>query len=528
MDDPTETRDLSPPMRTGAVDWPSFCASCGIILFVCVPLSVFPETGGSLLQRVYGLITVEFGFAYLVAGCLTVAMLSWLAFGRYGHVVLGADDASPEFSTYSWSAMVFCAAIGASLLAWAPIEWAYYFDTPPFGTEPRSDQATAWASTYPLFHWGPTAWSFYCLPTIAIAYPYYTKQLTCLRFSTSCYYFLGGHAETRRARVIDWLFMIALLGGAGASLGFSTPLIAACISQLTGVENQFGLEVFVVGLCVALFGSSVWFGLEKGIKRLSNINVLLALALLLGMLVVGPTVFLLKTSLNSIGLMVSQFFRMNSWTDPFTDSGFVESWTVFYWAWCIAYGPFVGLFVTRISRGRTIRQVVIGMVGWGSLGAAVFFMIMGNYSLHLELTNALNVSGLLASDGAATAIVAVLDTMPLRSVVIAVFCLVALIFSATTYDSASYILAATATRRLPAGDDPPRWHRLFWAIALTLLPLTLMFVGGLRVMQTAVLVASLPILVVGVYMTVALVKQLAADASVLASKRAGRTVDAVP
>ena len=155
-------------------------------------------------------------------------------------------------------------------------------------------------------------------------------------------------------------------------------------------------------------------------------------------------------------------------------------------------------------------------------------MIMGNYSLHLELTSALNVSGLLASDGAPTTIVAVLDTMPLRSVVIAVFCLVALIFSATTYDSASYILAATATRRLPAGDDPPRWHRLFWAIALTLLPLTLMFVGGLRVMQTAVLVASLPILVVGVYMAVALVKQLAADASILASKRARRTVDNVP
>ena len=151
------------------------------------------------------------------------------------------------------------------------------------------------------------------------------------------------------------------------------------------------------------------------------------------------------------------------------------------------------------------------MVGWGSLGTGVFFMIMGNYSLHLELTGALSVTELLANDGAPTAIVAVLDSMPLGSVVTAMFCLVALIFAATTYDSASYTLAAAATRRLPAGDDPPRWHRLFWAIALTVLPLTLMFVGGLRVMQTAVLVVSLPILVVGVYMSVALVKQLAAD-----------------
>lgn len=507
------SNEVSSPTATGAVDWPSFGASCGIILFASVPLAVFPEAGGRLLERTYSLVAAEFGFAYLMAGCLTVSILVWLAFGRHGQVVLGAGNERPEFSTYSWIAMVFCAGIGAGLLAWAPVEWAHYFDAPPFGVIPRSEEATAWASTYGVFHWGPTAWAFYCLPTVAIAYPYYAKQLTVLRFSTSCHYFLGGREESKGARVVDWLFMIALLGGAGSSLGFSTPLIAACISHLTGVEHQFGLEVFVVGLCVALFASSVWFGLEKGIKRLSDVNVVLALALLLSLLVIGPTVFVIKTSINSVGLMFSQFLRMNSWTDPFSDSGFVESWTIFYWAWWIAYGPFVGLFVTRISRGRTIRQVVTGMVGWGSLGTGVFFMIMGNYSLHLELTGALSVTETLATNGAPMAIVAVLESMPLGSVVIAGFCLVALIFAATTYDSASYTLAAAATRRLAAGDDPPRWHRLFWAIALTLLPLTLMFVGGLRVMQTAVLVVSLPILVVGVYMSVALVKQLAADTS---------------
>ncbi len=513
MGDRRETQKLVPQTPAGAVDWPSFGAAFAIILFVCVPLAVFPESGGRLLERTYSLIASQFGFAYLMAGCLALSLLVWLAFGRHGQVVLGATGEPPEFSTYSWIGMVFCAGIGAGLLAWAPVEWAHYFDAPPFGVIPRSDEATAWASTYGLFHWGPTAWAFYCLPTIAIAYPYYTKQLTYLRFSTCCHYFLGGREDSKSARVVDWLFMIALLGGAGSSLGFSTPLIAACVSRLIGTEHHFGLEAVVVGLCVALFGSSVWFGLEKGIKRLSDVNLLLALALLLGMLLIGPTVFLIKTSLNSVGLMVSQFLRMNSWTDPFSNSGFIENWTVFYWAWWIAYGPFVGLFVTRISKGRTIREVVTGMVGWGSLGTGVFFMIMGNYSLHLELTGALNVTELLANDGAPAAIVAALDSMPLGSIVIAIFCLVAIIFAATTYDSASYTLAAAATRRLPIGDDPPRWHRLFWAIALTLLPLTLMFVGGLRVMQTAVLVVSLPILVVGVCMSVALVKQLATDTS---------------
>ena len=496
------------PQMEQRVDWPSFGACLAIIVLVCASLALFPEVSERVLQSSYDVIAAELGLAYLLAG---LGAMSLLAFGRHGSVVLAADDTPPEFSTYSWTAMLFCAGIGAGLLAWAPIEWAYYFDDPPFGAEARSTEAAVWASTYGIFHWGPTAWCFYCLPTIAIAYPYYTKRLTCLRFSTSCHYFLAGREETRRGRVVDWLFMIALLGGAGSSLGFSTPLIAACISRLTGIENGFGLETVVVGICVALFGGSVWFGLKKGIKRLSDLNIVVAFGLLTLMLLVGPTLFLFKTSLNSVGLMLSEFVRMASWTDPFTDSGFVESWTVFYWAWWVAYGPFVGLFVTRISRGWTIRRVVLGMIGWGSLGGSLFFMIMGNCSLHLQLTGVLDVVSLLSAEGAPTAIVATLDQMPASGLVIGAFCLVCIIFAATTYDSASYTLAAAATRGLAAGDDPPRWHRVFWAVALTSLPLALMFVGGLRVMQTAVLVVSLPILVVGVFMSVALVKQLALD-----------------
>ena len=237
------------------------------------------------------------------------------------------------------------------------------------------------------------------------------------------------------------------------------------------------------------------------------------------MLIVGPTVFLLKTSVNSLGLMFQNFIRMNTWTDAFTDSGFLETWTIWYWAWWIAYGPFVGLFVTRISRGRTIRQVILGMVGYGSLGGVLFFMILGNYGLHLQLTDVLAVTEVLEVQGQPAAIVATLDQLPWAAGIIAVFCIVVVIFTATTYDSASYILASSATRRLEAGDDPSRWHRLFWALALAVVPLTLMSIGrllgdpraGLTVIQTATLVVSLPILLVGVLMSVSLVKQLAKD-----------------
>jgi BCCT family betaine/carnitine transporter len=306
--------------------------------------------------------------------------------------------------------------------------------------------------------------------------------------------------------------MIALLGGAASSLGFSTPMIAACLGWLFGIEANDTLEVAVVFLCIVLFALSVWLGLKKGIKRLSDVNVLLAFGLLLFILAVGPTAFLLKTSLNGVGLMADNFLRMNFWTDPFTDSGFVESWTIFYWAWWIAFAPYIGLFVTRISRGRTIRQVIFGMLVWGSLGSWLFYMIMGNYALSLELTGQVDFTGIMSRAGGSAAIVAMLEQLPLTGIVISVFSVISIVFAATTYDSASYTLASSATLHLKAGDDPARWHRVFWAFALGLMPVALMLLqGNLRPIQVILLIVSLPILFVGVAMSVALVKSLRQD-----------------
>ncbi len=211
--------------------------------------------------------------------------------------------------------------------------------------------------------------------------------------------------------------------------------------------------------------------------------------------------------------MAQNFLRMNFWSDPFTDSGFVEDWTIFYWAWWIAYAPYVGLFVTRISRGRTIRQVISGMLVLGSLGSWVFYMVLGNYAMFQELAGNVDFTGILASTSGNAAIVATLETLPLAPLVIGTFAVVALIFSATTYDSASYTLASSATLHLRSGDDPARWHRVFWAFALGLMPVTLMFIGGLKVLQVTLLIVSLPILVICTLAAISLVKSLRADAA---------------
>lgn len=497
-------------MEQSRVDWPSFGLCAAIILFTAIPLFAFPDASSAFLEKLYAYIANEFGVLYLLASVAAIGFLAWLALSRFGSIRLGdSDEGKPEFSEISWIGMLFCAGVGAGLLYWCGVEWAFYYDAPPFGVEPRSTEAAEWASTYGLFHWGFTAWAFYCLPAVAIAYPYYTKKLDILRFSVSCHWFLKGREHGPLARSIDFLFMIALLGGAASSLGFSTPMIAATVAWLFGIEPNNTLEIAVVMLCISLFAISVWLGLKKGIKRLSDINVGLAFALLAFIVIVGPTAFLLKASLNGLGLMAQNFLRMNFWTDPFTESGFVESWTIFYWAWWIAFAPYVGLFVTRISKGRTIRQMITGMLIWGSLGSWLFYMIIGNYGLFLELSGTVDFTGIMKSENGNAAIVAMLETLPLAALVIGVFSVIAIIFAATTYDSASYTLASSATLHLKAGDDPARWHRVFWAFALGVMPVALMLMNGnLRPIQVILLVVSLPILLVGVVMSVALVKSL--------------------
>lgn len=302
-----------------------------------------------------------------------------------------------------------------------------------------------------------------------------------------------------------------MLGGGGTALVFASQLIGACLGHLLGHSGDFQMQMVAIAICVALFATSVYLGLEKGIKKLADINIGLLLVLLVFILLAGPTTDLLKTTFNALGLMTQNFIRMNTWTDAFSDSMFVESWTVFYWAWWIAFAPFVGVFVARISRGRTIKQVILGMLFWGPAGCALFFQILGNYALHLEVSQGVNISQLILNDDGATAVIKVLQQLPFSYLVILLYCVAAIVFCATTYNSASYAMASSITRKLPVGDHPARWHRVFWAFMLAILPISLIFVGGLKVVQTAALVVSLPILIIGVFMAISLVKSLKDD-----------------
>jgi BCCT family betaine/carnitine transporter len=494
-------------------DWPMFGLTLAVILMACIPIFGLGRGAEAAITDAYDGLTRHFGVLYLWYGFGTLVFLGWLAASRYGRVRLGDPGSRPEFRTASWLAMMFCAGVGAGLLYWSIIEWGYYIGKPPYGFEPRSPEAIEWAASYGLFHWGPTGWAIQCLPSLAIAYAYYLRKVPYLRLSTGCSALLPEGVTGARGRGLDFLYMLSIIGGAGTSLGLTTPMIAAAVADLAGLDHDFALDVAVVVACIAIYGTSAWLGIERGFKRMADATMALALLFLLFVLVVGPTLFILKMSTNSIGLVLQNFLRMNTWTDPVRDAGFVENWTVFYWAWWIAYGPFVGLFVTRISRGRSLREIIVGMLSFGTLGAGVFFMVLGNYAMHLDIAGILPVTDMVAAQGEAEAIASVIASLPASPVALFAFVLVAIVLLATTYDSASYTLASVSTQRLEAGRNPARWNRLFWACALGIVPVTLIFVeGGIKVVLSATIVVSLPLIAVGVLLAVSLLRMLRQDA----------------
>jgi len=493
------------------IDRVLFFLAVAIVLAVCTPLILMNEQAGPVVSDLYNWIAENLGVFYQWFGIGVMAFLGWLVFSPFGHIRLGGEK--PDFSTFSWVGMLFCAGTGASLLVWSGVEWAFYYDSPPFGAMPRSTGAIEWASAYGPFHWGITAWCFYALPTIAISYSFYVRNIPYLRASTSLHEILGANGENSPiGRVVDLCVMIALVGGAGTSLGVIAPTIAASVAQLLGTETSFVLQMGVMAVCISLFAISVYKGLEKGIKRLSDLNVYLALGFLAFILIAGPTLFIIKNSTNTLGFMLDNFVRMMTWTDPVEKTGFVESWSIFYWAWWIAFAPAIGIFVARISRGRTIRQVILSMLAFGSMGCWIFYFILGNYSLYAELENVMSVTGVLAETDMYITVASVISTLPLGSLALAVFIVVSVISVATTYDSASFTLASTATSKLREGESPARWNRLFWAGVLGILPIVMMVVGGLQIIRSGVLIASLPLLIIGVAMAVSLAKSLHVDA----------------
>lgn len=502
---------VNEPHSRPQLDLAVFVPAFGIAVIAALFLVMMPEQAEAWAAHLMSLVTSQFGWLFVIFGFGTFVFALWLAFGRFGHVKMARSDEPPEYSELSWAAMMFSAGIGIGLVSWSFVEPIYYLSTPPLHIEPHSAKAAEWGHMYSLFHWSFVPWALYAVPSVAVAYVLHVRHRPFLRISEVCRPLLGDRVDGWMGSVIDTLIILGLIGGAGTSLGLGVPLVSSLTTTMLGVEENIFTRLGVIAFWTLIFGVSAYKGLKAGIRILSDINIFLAVALVLLVLVVGPTVFILSISANSIGLMLDNFTRISFWLDPVRHGGFPDAWTLFYWAWWIAYAPLMGLFFGRISRGRTIRQMVLGIMLWGSLGCISFLSICGAYALNLELSGTLDVTRLLNEQGIPATVVAIIQTLPFSQVVLAAFTLLSFVFLATTLDSSAYVLASISTKNLYGEQEPGKRNRLAWAFALAMIAVGLLFASGLQTVKSLTIILALPLTVVLFLIFRALLRVLDAD-----------------
>lgn len=495
MDAQSDTQaDLSDPQERSSLDISVFIPAFIVAIAAVAFLLSDRELAAEMASHAMSVVTGNWGwlFDFFCFGAFIFAL--WLAFGRFAHVKLGKAEEGKEFSELSWAAMMFSSGIGIGLVSWSFVEPIYYLQSAPMHIDAHTAKAAEWGHMYALFHWSFVPWALYALPAVAVAYGLYVERKPFLRISHACSRVLKGHTTGPLGILIDTLVILGLVGAAGTSLGLGVPLVSAFVANLLDVPDTLWTQLGVLAVWTLIFGTSVYKGLSAGIRVLSDINIFLAVAVVIFILCVGPTVFILSMTSNSFGLMLNNFTRMSFWLDPIEQSGFPESWTLFYWAWWIAYAPMTGLFFGRISRGRTIRQLVLGVIGWGSLGCASFLTVCGAYALDLELSGQLPVSDLLSANGIPQTVVAIVNTLPYSGIVSAVLTVLSFVFLATTLDSTAYVLASISTKNLRGDEEPAKYNRLVWAFVLAAIAVGLLHVQGLKVVQSSTIVTALPLI----------------------------------
>jgi BCCT family betaine/carnitine transporter len=501
------------------MDWWTFLGTVAVLLFAVVPMIVFPKTSQYVITQINETISNSLGSVYLLLGLVVFGFVLYIAFGKYGKVTLGKASDKPEFNNFSWASMLFCAGIGSDILYWGVIEWAYYYQVPPYGAGGMTDEALEYATMYGMFHWGPIAWAIYVLPALPIGYLVFVKKKPIYKISHACRPILKGQTDKFLGKTVDILFIFGLLGGAATSLALGVPMIAAGIERLTGLDGEnMVMRSIILLIITVIFAFSSYTGLKKGIQKLSDINVWLTFIILGIVLIIGPTVFIMETTVSSLGNMLKNFFQMSTWLEPFggiggrKETNFPQDWTVFYWSWWLVYAPFIGLFIARISKGRTLKEVILGTIIYGTLGCVLFFGILGNYAVFLQLSGQFDVIQFLNQHTPEATIIEVMHQLPLPKVMVVLFLISAFLYLATTFDSGSYILAAATQKKVI--DEPLKANRLFWAFALCLLPFSLMLVGGekaLEVLKTASILASVPLIGIFVMMMISFIRTLSGD-----------------
>ncbi|KIL52084.1 BCCT family transporter [Jeotgalibacillus soli] len=449
--------------------------------------------------------TRSFGWLYLLSVFIFVLFLLFLALTRYGRVRLGGDDERPEYPFFTWIGMLFSAGFGVGLVFWGVAEpMSHFFNTPYQSTEPLTEEAARLAMGYSFFHWGVSQWSVFAIVGLIIAYFQFRKKENGL-ISTS----LSPLIKERRYKntlnqSIDIFAVIATVMGVATSVGLGVLQINGGLNNVLGVPNTPQVQVIIMIVLTALFLTSAVTGIDKGIRWLSNFNLAAALAFMLFVFITGPTIFILETFTLGLGDYLTNFIRYSLRLTPYQGGTWIYDWTVFYWAWAIAWSPFVGAFIARVSRGRTIREFIVGVLIVPPAIALLWIAVFGGTAFHFDLFNGTSIAEAVNND-VTSAIFVTFDQLPLSMITSLFMILLILTFLITSADSATYIISSMTTG---GSINPSMFVRIVWGVLIGSIAAVLLVASGLEGLQTASLVSALPFTIILILMVYTLFKLL--------------------
>ncbi|MCD8324654.1 MAG: BCCT family transporter [Clostridiales bacterium] len=475
----------------GKLDWVIIMVPLAVVLGLCFLFFSWPEQSKETLTLIRSFLGDDLGVYYILLGIGAVLVSLYIAFSKFGQIRLGNTE-KPQYGSFQWGTMIFTSTMAADILFYSLCEWALYGEDPYIVSLGGMQK---WAPTYALFHWGAIAWSFYVILAVAFGFMLHVRGREKQKFSEACRPVLGKRVDGALGRAIDLLAVIALLAGTATTFSLSAPLLSAAVGQVFNIAGGIWLTISILLVIAGVYTLTVWFGM-KGISKLAKACVYFFLALLAYVLFAGGEArYIIETGVSSIGNLLQNFISMATWCDPARETGFVQDWTIFYWAywmaWCVATPFFIGV----ISKGRTIKNTILGAYGWGLAGTFMSFIVLGNYGMSQQVQGIVDAVGQIAAGEAiSTVILAILGTLPASRWIILLLVITMISFYATTFDALTMVVSSYSYRSLKSGETPDRRVRVFWSILFILLPIALISSeNSMNNLQSVTIIAAFPI-----------------------------------
>lgn len=502
--------------KSSDIDWIISILPLIIIAFITTLILIFPTGSMNIVNALWSIFVNKLGSFYILLGFSMVLIAIGLAFSKYGSIRLGKIQ-KPRYSNFTWGSMIFTSTMAADILYWSLIEWAYYYSANPFGLQNLTPaERHDWAASYPLFHWGLTPWAFYLVPAVAFAYMLFVKGRTKQKLSESCRPILGKQSDGFTGKLIDVFSIIGLLAGTATTFSLATPLLSLAISYIFSIPESKILTLIILALIALVYTLAVLAGI-KGISKLAKISVILFSSLLALVFFASPKVYIIETGITAIGKMLHNFVAMSTWLDPLRISGtagtgFPQQWTVFYWAYWIAWFVATPFFIGTISEGRTIKNTIIGGILCGIAGTYCSFIILGNYGLHLQAKEILDSATALQSVEPSQVILEILKTLPYPKLVIAILSVTMIAFYSSTFDALTMVIAAYSQKNIAQNAEPKKSLRAFWSIVFIILPTALIISDAhLNQLQSLSIIAAFPLGLIIILIVLSLFKDLKQD-----------------